>query len=126
MSDFIAKFEVFSPRWGHPDTYNIIFKPDQMCITQGMFEANCKQDDNADPVWDGYGCGDENPLMAIFSNDSIFAPEIVPFLLERAWCKWKEGALEEAVLREGLNDLFKWIDQTGRSKPNSELWEGIF
>ena len=126
MRDFSTSFDVYSPRWGHPDRYSITFSSEQMQINQGSFSAICVLNENGDPEWSGYENGIGNPLMNIFSNDSIYAPEIVPFALECAWEKWRNGSVEESELQNGLEELFSWIDQTAISKPSSKLWNGAF
>lgn len=127
MSEFLTFFEVYSPRWGHTDRYIVSFTSEQMRISQKVnFSAVCKLAENGDPEWTGYNSEIGNPLMKIFSNDSIYAPEIVPFALEWAWEQWREGAVDESVLQDGLAELFSWVDLTARSKPSSELWQGSF
>jgi len=77
MSEFSAHFEVFSPKWGHTDPYSVKFTAEEMHIYQSNFSAVCKLAENGDPEWTGYRAGTGNPLMKIFSNNSIYAPEIV-------------------------------------------------
>lgn len=125
MSNFTASFDVFSPRWGHADRYQIVMSNDEMRVSQGSFFAVCKQADNGDPEWSGYNEGIGNPLMQIFTNDFIYAPEIVPFALEWAWQQFRNGA-DHDILREGLEEVFSWIDQTAKSNPSSDLWQGAF
>ena len=128
MSNFSAQFEVFSPRWGHADYYRITFSPKEMHISNGSntFSAICKLVENCDPEWSGYNSRSGNPLMNIFSNDSIRVPAIVPFAMEWAWKQWREGNIDEDVIKTGLEELFEWINQTAKSKPCSELWRGAF
>ncbi len=124
MEKFSASFEVYSPRWGHTDSYFVSFSHDRMVVSQNK-EAVCTLGEGGDAEWSGYGEGRGNPLMNIFSNDMIFAPSIVPFALEWAWEKWRTGRDNETT-RNGLAELFAWIDETARGKPKSEFWEGAF
>ncbi len=124
MEKFCASFEVYSPRWGHTDSYFVSFSPDRMVIRQNK-EAICVLNEDGEAEWSGYGEGRGNPLMNIFSNDMIHAPVIVPFALKWAWEKWRAGRDNETT-RKGLAELFAWIDQTARGKPESEFWEGAF
>lgn len=80
---------------------------------------------DCDHKWRGYREGGGNPLMAIFANDMIYAPKIVPFAMEWAWTKWKEGASDEET-ESGLKELFNWIDESAQGKPRGEFWSGAF
>jgi len=110
---------------GHTDAYKIEMTDDKMVIWRGTFTATCTRNDDGDPEWSGYGGGD-NPLMSIFTNDMIYAPNIVPFALEWAWRRWREGEASDDEVHAGLRELFAWIDQTARAKPRGGLWEGAF
>ncbi|HUT60876.1 MAG TPA: hypothetical protein VNA25_23765 [Phycisphaerae bacterium] len=126
MDEFQVAYEVFSPRWGHTDRYQIVFTQDELRVSQANFSATCKRDDNGDPEWSGYNDEFGNPLMKIFQNDSIYVPSIVPSALEWAWQRWLDEAVSNATLKSGLDELFAWIDQTARGKPKGELWQGAF
>jgi hypothetical protein len=124
MHQLEESYPVFSPRWGHPDRYYIVINQDALRVSRGVFSATCMQGDNGDAVLSGYNDTADNPLLNVFRNDSIYAPEIVPFALELAWRKWRDGAVSEYVLRSGLLELFSWIDQTARGTPKEDLWSG--
>ena len=126
MGHFQAAFEVFSPRWGHTDRYQIVFTPDKLLVSQGNFSATCKHGENGDPEWSGYNAEIGNPLMQLFENDSIYAPAIVPWALAWVWQKWCGGAVSNNDLEPALTEFFSWVDQTARSKPNSKLWQEAF
>ncbi len=127
MEDFQAIFEVYSPRWGHADRYQVTFTQEQMRIGQGVNAAICRQLPDHDPVWSGYGNGlSDNSLMRMFSNDQIYAPKIVPFALEWAWKQWRDNGCAEEEILAGLQELFTWIDQTARSKPKGKFWQTAF
>jgi hypothetical protein len=73
------------PRWGHKDLYTVTMTLiKKMGVAHdGLKTAICELDENGDPKWSRYDAGaDNNPLMAIFANDMIHAPDIVPFALE--------------------------------------------
>jgi Integron cassette protein len=126
MNAFQASFEVFSPRWGHEDRYEIVLKRDEFPVARGPSVAKCKHVDGRDPEWSGYGGPGGNPLMNMFSNDSIHAPAIVPFALEWAWRQWRDGAVLEDDLRSSLRELFEWIDRTARASPKGAFWQRAF
>jgi hypothetical protein len=64
--------------------------------------------------------------MHIFANDLIYAPEIVPKALEWAWKRWRDGTVDNNEVLTGLAELFQWIDQTARAKPQAKLWHDLF
>jgi hypothetical protein len=125
MADFNASYDVFSPRWGHADRYEVTLTVKGMTIRQGTNAAECKIDDTDDHIWSGYNEQLGNPLINIFNNDSIHAPPIVALALEHAWDKWRNG-VDEAEIRAGLQELFSWIDLISTNKPRGELWRGAF
>jgi hypothetical protein len=97
-----------------------------LTVTQGGNSAKCVLAANGDPAWSGYNDSSGNPLMNMFSNDSIYAPEVVPSALAWAWQRWRESAVTDEVLLDGLSRLFAWIDTTARSKPGGPLWQIYF
>lgn len=126
MTPFQAAFDVFSPRWGHPDKYTVTFTESEARIVQGTHEAVCKFAGDADPEWVGHRANSENPLIAIFENDGIYPPTLVPSAIEGAWKKWHERKATGEEVKVGLDELFKWIDMTARNKPKDDLWSGLF
>lgn len=48
------ELQIFSPRWGHDDTYEIELERDHMEITRGANTARADWRDNADPAWSGW------------------------------------------------------------------------
>ncbi len=124
---FEMSAQVYSPRWGRADTYIIVFDPERIHIDNSNGKtATCTFPDVADPEWTGHNSGIGNPLMMVFSNDSIYAPRVVPMALESAWKRWHGGESTDEEVRAGVAELFAWIDQTARSKPSSDFWVGVF
>jgi hypothetical protein len=122
---FHGSYDIHSPRWGHADRYELSMTYDAMRISQGTNAATCKLVDG-DLQWSGYkGSGTRNPLLNIFHNDHIYPPTIVVSALEGAWEKWRED-VDEDELRDGLQELFAWIDTTAKGKPSGGLWAGAF
>ena len=130
MNKFEFSAEVYSPRWGHTDRYTVTMTKDRMKADTGSpKEAVCKLDGDGDPVWSGHNAhypDSDNPLVNILRDDSVYVPDVIGLALESAWEKWREGTASEAELREGLTELFAWIDQMGRNKPHATLWNGVF
>jgi len=123
MRPFTQQFEVFSPRWGHPDTYTLTMTTSGFTVEIGRNSAVCKMHADRDAEWVEHHY--LHPLFAIFKNDNIQAPEAVPKALEWAWRQWQDHCSDE-VLRAGLIELFSWVDTTARSKPKSDLWKPYF
>src|SRR4029453_7408733 len=111
MGKFSVSFGLYSPRWGHEDQYTVTFRDDEMRIS-GVppKEAICTLRDAGDPEWSGYQASSGNPFLKMLDNDMIYAPAIIPWALEQAWKKWREGNQDDEVeidrLTEGLADLF--------------------
>ncbi len=125
MQSFTARYDIYSPRWGHTDPYDLTFTSDQITIRQGIKQATCVLAEGG-PVWQGHGARSKNPLLNILSDDSIYAPAVVAFAIEWAWERWRESAVEEQTLRDGLRELFGWVDAMARGKPSGPLWQGAF
>ena len=58
----------------------------------------------------------KNSLVALLKNDHIYPPVTIPSAFEGAWRKWSEGA-PHSELREGLGQLFAWLDLVARNTP---------
>lgn len=126
MDSYAGSFDVFSPRWGHPDRYTVSMSGNEMIVSNGNFSATCKAAADGGNAWTGYNASTGNPLMNMFANDMIHAPAIVAYAIELAWKKWRASAVTDAEFREGMVELFAWIDATSRGKPRSALWQGAF
>jgi hypothetical protein len=128
--EFRFEAEIFTPRWGHTDRYKVVMTRDNMRADTGSpKQAICKLNKDGDPVWSGHNAhypDYDNPLVNILNDDMVYVPDVIGLALESAWEKWREGAATEEELKEGLAELFGWIDMMGRNKPNAKLWSGIF
>lgn len=103
---FEMSAQVYSPRWGQADTYKITFDPERIHIDNSNAKsATCTFPDGSDPEWTGHNQGIGNPLMNIFSNDSIYAPRVVPMALESAWARWHDGKSTDEEVRAGIAEL---------------------
>jgi hypothetical protein len=131
MREFRFSYDLYTPRWGRPDRYEVIFRRDEMRVSNGgPGNAVLRPVPNRDPEWSGYangrGEGCENPFMNMLSNDLIHAPAVAPAALRYAWEEWLAGETTDTRLRDGLQELFAWIDVTSRNSLRGELWQGIF
>ncbi|QDT22453.1 hypothetical protein [Gimesia chilikensis] len=120
--------DVYSPRWGRNDTYNLSFDREGISISNqsNAFSTSAKKDEFGYFSWTGYkDTLEKNSLMTIFANDSIYAPSIIPFAIESAWQSWIDGTPDD-VISQAIIELFDWISLTAENKPSSDYWVGIF
>ena len=126
MPGFKMSFDIFAPQSGHTNVYHVSFTDGEARITQGSHMAVCKFSEGNIPEWFGHKDGRLHPLIAIFENDMIYPPSIIPRAIEGAWRKWSEGKATTEEVKDSLVELFRWIDTNSRNKPKSSLWRGIF
>lgn len=115
-----VELQIYSPRWGHDDTYEVTLTRDALVIALGPRSATCTWRDNLDPEW-----GEES-LEDILRNDSIYPPSIFPRLLEHAWRSWRDGDLDDAAVDTALKALADWLNGITRTKPDSGFWRKYF
>ena len=96
MDVITAELEIFSPRWGHKDTYKLELTRESLLITQGPRSAKSTWRENLDPEWSG------EKLEDILRNDSIYPPGIFQDLVEHAWLSWRNGELGSSAVDEEL------------------------
>lgn len=129
MLDKIS-FEVnlFSPRWGHEDSYKIELSRKQMIVKLGIKTATCSWVvEGRNPEWSGYLNSKRNPLEDILRNDSIFPPINFVHSLEHAWEDWRDGLLDDNEIHQEVEELCEWINKLSRiDRPRSEYWQSIF
>ncbi|MBI5404383.1 MAG: hypothetical protein HY959_13420 [Ignavibacteriae bacterium] len=116
MDEAIVELEIFSPRWGHTDTYEFIFSRNNIVIKQGARIAKCEWIENRDAEWSG------DNLYQILNNDSIYPPENFQRLIENAWEAWRDGELDNTELNEELKELEKWLNIISETKPKTDFW----
>jgi hypothetical protein len=120
MDEAEIQLSIFSPRWGHEDVYTVKLTREAMTIRTMPRTARCEWRENLDPIWVG------ESIMSILSNDMIYAPKILPDLLEYAWRKWREGQLDNAGVAAELQALADWQNQITGHKPKSDFWNTYF
>ena len=116
----IVKLNIFSPRWGHEDTYTVELSRDFMEISMKMRKTKATWDESSDPEWSG------KSLDGIMNNDNIYPPAITRDLFERAWKAWRDGELNDQEVEKELHLVADWVNAVTRSKPNSEFWAKYF
>lgn len=119
--------KVYSPRWGHDDTYHFILNDDELQISGIQKYATCKVNvDDDDVSWNGYNDITGNPLVKVLENDSIYPPSVFVSAIEEVWCAWRDGRLNNAQVREEITLLFDWLNMASHNKPSSDFWIGVF
>ena len=99
---------IYSRRWGHKDTYDIIRIEDGWSIRFGTRSGNCNKEGK--PV-----------LFDIMDNDLINYPQSLPEYLEWVWNRAEDQGLTEQEVQGSLDELSEWISVCETNSPN-----GIF
>lgn len=118
--------KVYSPRWGHDDTYTITLTRNKLSIYLDTRGAECVLDQDGQAEWQGYRSASSHPLLAILANDSIYAPAVVPEALEWALGKWCRHEADRVEISAAIEELFSWVSFTARQKPASDFWKEYF
>lgn len=127
MSDQSSfEIRIYSPRWGHEDTYKIKLDRQQMRIDGVMKHAVCSWVEDRDPKWSGHNEGVGNPLENILENDSIYPPTVFVRAIEYAWTEWRDGNLNDQQVQDELQKLCEWVNEVSRSKPKTSFWQKMF
>jgi len=113
-------FELFSPRWGHNDTYTVELEPDYMEISMQARTARAEHRPNRDPEWSGEAIED------ILLNDSIAAPDDLKGMLEFLWRSWRNGELSNEQAAVEIHALADWINAITAAKPRTDFWRVYF
>lgn len=115
-----VELRIYTPRWGHEDTYEFTLQQDDLLIRQGIKTARLVWQDNLDPKWEG------ESLTSILGNDSIYPPEVFDRCIEYAWKAWRNGDLSDAQVEQELLLLGEWLNTVTHHKPRSDFWRGYF
>ncbi|MFI8978881.1 hypothetical protein [Ectopseudomonas khazarica] len=112
--------EIFSPRWGHEDTYTVQLTRDFMEIKMPPRVSRATWIENQDPEWSG------ESIQRIMNNDNIYPPEITQDLFEHVWKEWRNGDINDQQAEAELQEIAKWINAVTRAKPDTEFWNKYF
>jgi hypothetical protein len=115
-----VRLEIFSPRWGHNDTYSIELDRDFLEISMQARTARATWRENLDPEWNG------DTIQEIMENDSIYPPAVTQDLFEYAWKEWRNGELSDQQVDSELQVLANWLNAITRAKPDTEFWGRYF
>jgi hypothetical protein len=114
------QLQIFSPRWGHDDTYTVEFERDHMEISMMARGARADWRDNADPEWSG------ETVESMLENDSIYPPAVLQDMLEKVWTAWRGGELTEAEANAELQEVATWLNTVTHAKPRTDFWRAFF
>jgi hypothetical protein len=120
MDECEVELRIFSPRWGHDDTYKVTLTRESMTVTLMPRSATCVWRENRDPEWVG------ESLETILKNDMIYPPSILSRLFEYVWRSWRNGDIDNAGVARELPALAAWLNEITRTKPDSEFWRRYF
>jgi hypothetical protein len=127
MSDQTSfEVQLYSPRWGHEDTYEIQLDREQMRVKGVNKTAVCSWVEGRDPKWSGYNESIGNPLEKILENDSIYPPTVFIRAMEYAWMAWRDGTLDDQKVLQEMQQLCEWVNEVSSSKPKPTFGRGCF
>lgn len=112
--------KIYSPRWGHDDTYDFDFERDRLRITFKMKAAVCTYRENRDPEWTG------TDLNRILEDDSIAPPLKFTAAMENLWGKWRGGELHPNNLAAELQAAIDWLNACTQAKPKTDFWRQFY
>lgn len=104
------KFQIYTNRWGHFDTYQIERSFDGWVFYGFGFKqtspniTNCNKDGNG-------------ALIQALEHDSVNYPKNLPFALEQLWKIADEQEMPIEELNSYILDLADWISNTEKLKP---------
>mmetsp|Transcript_29407 Transcript_29407/g.77078 ORF Transcript_29407/g.77078 Transcript_29407/m.77078 type:complete len:120 (+) Transcript_29407:108-467(+) len=116
----VVELEIFSPRWGHEDTYEVNLTQDLMEVSMDMRKCKLTWIDGCDPEWSG------EALEDIMGNDNIYPPAVTARLFEYAWKAWRDGELNDQAVADELRMVADWINAGTKTKPRSDFWRKYF
>lgn len=115
-----VELQIFSPRWGHEDTYEVELERDHMEITRGANRARADWQDNAEPAWSGW------TVEGIMGNDSIHPPAVTQRMFEKVWTSWRGGEIDDAQADAELQAVATWLNVITHAKPRTDFWRAYF
>jgi len=106
------KFNIFTRRWGHYDSYIFIRTKTGWNITGGIVKKQ-ECDKNGKPG-----------LFKALRNDSINYPNMLAYYLGAIWNSASNGADKDSVQR-ALSKLAEWVSYCEQTSPSIDILEGI-
>ena len=121
MDEITIDLDIYSPRWGHDDTYTVVFNRECMIISMNSRVTKCEWREGLNPEWNK-----DNTLEDIMNNDSIYPPTVLPSLFEYVWEAWRDGKLNEEQATNELQALAEWLNIITKAKPQTDFWKMSF
>lgn len=121
MNPFEASAEVYSPRWGHTDTYRFKFEMDRFEVSHGPKKLVAIWHDGGDPEWKV-----PEGLTDVMKNDGIYPPHDIEGLLEYVWKAWRDGQLSDDQAQHEVTAFIGWVNESTAAKPRTDFWRTIF
>ena len=115
------EIQIYSPRWGHDDTYTLEFEENRFVFTQAgpRPPAIATYVEGGDPTWEN-----REGVFDMLHNDTIYPPKIIPDALEYLWLEWKNRGMSEAEVQQEANAIAEYINACSRAQPNTRFWNG--
>lgn len=110
---------LFSPRWGHDDTYTLTHTKDGWIFAHG-----------ARPLVKALGREGKDKaglptLLGVMGNDAIYPPDVLDVALGHLWDAIDTNQVTQAQAQAALTDLADWINTCTHNKPKG-FWSGVF
>ena len=106
------KFEVYSRRWNHFDSYEIQKTPAGWWVNFMEKSGSC--DTSGQPF-----------LFENLEHDGINYPERLGEYFEYLWKNANTGTWNEKKIQPKLNILSKWVMKTELSSPKRGIWKNF-
>lgn len=124
MDEVTLEMHIYTTRWGHADIYDLTFAQEALTISNPSRKATCTWREGLDPEWSKEALSEEDSLLAMLENDSVYPPSILNRMLERAWFAWRDSEIQADDLQLELNNLSVWLNVVTQTRPQSEFWRG--
>ncbi len=99
------RFRVYSRRWGHYDTYELVRTSTGWNVSHLAINGDCEP--NGNPY-----------LISNLKQDNISYPSNFPQILETFWNHIDEENLDRDQIQEKIDELANWISITENNKPS--------
>lgn len=114
--------QVYSPRWDRECQFTVVFNRSCFVVAFEKRKATCSIDDRLTCRWTGFEGDVGNPFMNILHGLKVYAPAVVPEAIEWLLVQYRDRLILDGDAQSAMEELFEWIDQSGRLKPNGEIW----
>lgn len=112
--------KIFSPRWGHHDTYELTFTEDGLKVKHMARVSRATYSETGGLEWA------DGELVSMMKNDSVYPPDGVEDLIGHLWDAWRNNQLSDAQAQDELNAFFDYINASTAARPKTDFWNGVF